>query len=238
MNLIIWEMLRFFHQCPIAWENATKPTVWGEPRKLVIIFSPWYGYFFPFRFPSYGILHHVGNAWVFSSISHSTGKCNNTHCMGKTQKIGNHAFPIAWVLFYHPIPILWYTSSYGKIYGFSYEFLIVQENSTKPILWGGPAKLVLILLPQYGCFFPIQFTSCGMLHYMGNAWVFPSISYSTKKFNKTHHMGRTWEIVTNNFSIVWVVFSCQISILWSSSLHGKCMSFLINFQQHGKIQQK
>ena len=29
-----------FHQFSIAWENATKPTVWGEAGKLVIILFP------------------------------------------------------------------------------------------------------------------------------------------------------------------------------------------------------
>ena len=35
---MIWEMLSY--QFPIAWENATKPIVWGEPGKLVIILFP------------------------------------------------------------------------------------------------------------------------------------------------------------------------------------------------------
>ena len=41
---------------------------------------------------------------------------------------------------------------------------------------------------------------------MENAWVSPSISHSTRKFNKTHHMGRTREIGTHTFPIVWVLF--------------------------------
>ena len=62
--------------------------------------------------------HDMGNIWVFPSISHSMGKCNKTHRMGKTWEIGNHIFHIAWVLFSHPIPILSYTSSYRKCMGF------------------------------------------------------------------------------------------------------------------------
>ena len=34
--------------------------------------------------------HHMGNAWVSSYISHSTGKCNKTHGMGKVWEIDNH----------------------------------------------------------------------------------------------------------------------------------------------------
>ena len=34
---------------------------------------------FPIRFPSYCILHPMGNAWVFSSDSHSMGNSSKTH---------------------------------------------------------------------------------------------------------------------------------------------------------------
>ena len=39
-NFMIWEMLGFSRQFSIAWENATKPIVWGEPAKLVIVLFP------------------------------------------------------------------------------------------------------------------------------------------------------------------------------------------------------
>ena len=116
----------------------------------------------------------MGNAWVFSSISHSMGKCNKTHRMGKTWEIGIHTFPIVWALFSHPIPILWYTSLHGKCMGFHI-----------------------------------------MSHGMG-------------KCNKTHRMGKTWEIGIHTFPIVWVLFSHPILILWYTSLHGKCVGFHIN----------
>ena len=50
---------------------------------------------------------------------------------------------------------------------------------------------------------------------------------------KTHRMGRAWEIGAHTFDIVWILFSYQISILWHTSSHGKCMFFLI---KHGKRQ--
>ena len=37
---IIWEMHEFPHQFPIVQENATKPIVWIESGKLVLILSP------------------------------------------------------------------------------------------------------------------------------------------------------------------------------------------------------
>ena len=57
------------------------------------------------------------------------------------------------------------------------------------------------------------------------------------KCNKTHGMGKVWEIDTHTFSIVWVLFSHQIPILWYTSSYGKCMCFPINFSQYGKMQQ-
>ena len=91
----IWEMYEFPHKFPMVRENATKPMVSGNSGKLILILVPWYGRFFPIRFPSYGILHHMGNAWVSPSISHSMRKCNKTLPMRWTWEIGTHTFPIA-----------------------------------------------------------------------------------------------------------------------------------------------
>ena len=110
--------------------NATKLIVWGEPGKLVLILFPYYGRFFSIRFPFYGMLHHMGNACVFSLISHNMGTNSQTHRMGKVWEIGSRIYP------------------------------------TKPTVCGEPRKLVLILFPQYGCFFPMKFTSYGILHNM------------------------------------------------------------------------
>ena len=97
--------------------------------------------------------------------------------------------------------------------------------------------MILVLFPQYGCFFPITFPSYGTLHHLENAWASRSISHTTRKCNKTHHMGRTWEIGTHTFPIVWVVFSHQIRIVWYTSWYGKCMGFPISFPQYRKMQQ-
>ena len=128
----------------------------------------------------------------------SMGKCNKTRRMGRTWEVGTHTVLIVWVFFSpsnsHPMVyfIIW------EMHGFSHQFPIVQENATKPIIWGGPGKLVLTIFPWYGCFCPIWFPSCGILHYMGNAWVFPSISHSTGKCTKTQR--KAWEIGNSYFS--------------------------------------
>ena len=87
-------------------------------------------YFFSIRFPSCGILHHIGNTWVFSSISHSMGKGRKIHQMGKAWENGS------------------------------------RENPGKPAVCGEPGKLVLIIFPEYGCFFPIRFISYGIVYHM------------------------------------------------------------------------
>ena len=209
-NLITWEMHGISHQFPIVWENATKPTIWGEPGKLVIILFPQYEYFFPIRFPSYGILHHMGNAWVFPSISHSTKKSNKTHRMGRTWEIGTHTFPIARVLFSRQIPILWYSSLHGKCMGFLINFQQHGKIQQKPSNGQSLRNQFPYFFHSMGAF-SIRFPSCGILHHMRNAWVSPSISHSTVKCNKTQ--GKAWEIGTHTFSIVWEYFSNQIPIL-------------------------
>ena len=77
-----------------------------------------------------------------------------------------------------------------------------------------------------------------MLHHMGNAWVSSSIFHSTGKCNKTHRMGRTWEIGEkySYFSgSMDAVFPVDSHFMVCSS-HGKGKCFLINFPKHGKRQ--
>ena len=90
---IIWEMHGFPHQFLIVRENATKRIVLGEPGKLVLILFPYYGRIFSIRFPFYGILHHKGNACVFSLISHNLGKYSQNHRMGKVWEMGSRKYP-------------------------------------------------------------------------------------------------------------------------------------------------
>ena len=93
-----------------------------------------------------------------------------------------------------------------EMHGSSRQFLIVQENALKPFVWGEPGKLVLTLFRQYGWFFLMRFPSYSILHHMRNALVSQLISHSTRKCNKTHRMGRTWEIGAHTFPILWALF--------------------------------
>ena len=85
--LIIWEIHGFPYQFFIVREDATKLIVWGEPGKLVLIIFPYYGRIFSIRFPFYSILHHMGNACVFSLISHNLGKDSKAISWGNFGKL-------------------------------------------------------------------------------------------------------------------------------------------------------
>ena len=128
-------------------------------------------------------------------------------------------------------------SSYGKCMDFPINLTTVWENATKLMVWAKSGKLIFIIFPQYGCIFPIRFPSCGILHYMGNAWFSLKIFHTMERCNETHYIGRTWQIGTHNFPIVWVLFSQQIPILWYTSSYVKCMCFLINFRNTEKDSQ-
>ena len=146
------------------------------------------------------------NAWIFPSFSHSTGKCNKTHRMGRTWEIGTQTFPMVWVLFYHLISILWYTSSYEKCMSFSVNFPYTGKCNKSHRMrrtWEIGTRTFPIVQVLFSHSIPILW----YLHYVGNAWVFPSICHSSKNSNKTHRMGRTRETGTHTFPIVWVLFS-------------------------------
>ena len=103
---IIWEMHGFPLQFLLAREKSNKThRMWDN-------LGNWYSYsfcsmgaFFPIRFLSYGILHHLGNAWVSPLISHSIGKCRNIHRIGRAWEIVTHTFPKVWILYFHQITI-------------------------------------------------------------------------------------------------------------------------------------
>ena len=243
---IIWEMHGFPHQFPIIRVNAAKPIVWGEPGKLVLIFFAQYGSFFPIRFPFYDILHYMGNACVFSPIFHNMGKRQPNLLNSESLRnqfpyffdnMGGFFIRFSSFDITHHMGNAWAFSSVshsmrkgrkthrmGKV-----REIGLRENPIKPVVCGEPGKLLPILFPQYGCFFPIRFTFYGILHNMENAWISPSISHTMGKCSEIHQIGRAWEIGTNFFPKLWTPFFYQVPILWYTLPHGKCINFLINF---------
>ena len=135
------------------------------------------------QFPSYGILPRIGNAWVFPLISHSSGKWNKTHCMGRIWEIVAHTFPVVWVLFsitfpscgiFHHMRNAWVSTSMSHSMGNCNEIHRigrVWETGTHTF-----CKVWVLFFHQI----PILV----MLYHMKNAWLFPSISNG--KCSKTH----------------------------------------------------
>ena len=116
-----------------------------------------------------------------------------------------------------------------KMHGLPHQFAIhgkmMQNSSSRESLGNGYPLFSLSL----GSFFSIRFPCYGILHHMWNPWVSQSISHNMGKYSKIHRVGRAWEIGTHDFLIAYLLFFYQISILWYTSLHGKLMSFSINF---------
>ena len=116
---------------------------------------PKYGGFLSIKLQFCGILHHMGNAWVFQSMSHSKEKCSKTHPMGTAYKINTHTFPKIWVLPRYPMVyfIPW------KIHEYSHQSPITWEYTAKPILWGEPGKYLAKIATFYGSFSSIRLLS-------------------------------------------------------------------------------
>ena len=137
---IIWEMHGFPHQFPTLQENATKPIVWEETGKLVLILFPQCGCFFPLD--SHPMVYFI--AWKMHGFSHqisnSIRKVSRTHQMGKAWEICSHTFSKNRCFFSldsHPVVyfIIW------EMHGFYHQFSIAQEKGRKYIKWAMPGKL-------------------------------------------------------------------------------------------------
>ena len=141
---------------------------------------------------------------------------------GENIKNGYSYFSHSMSVFSHSIPILWYTSLYGKCMGLLINFpqhgkmeqnLLYRKklgnwysyfsHSMGAFFSLGSHPMVYFIIWEIYVFShrfpaPIISPSCGILHHTGNALVSPSISRSTE--------------ITNTFSIAWALFSHQIHI--------------------------
>ena len=144
---------------------------------------------------------NTGNAWVFPKISHSTRKWNKTHQMERTWDTGTHNFPIVWVLFSHPILILWYTSSYVKWVSsplISHSTRICKKNIMGRT-WGTlgkPGRAVgshtfPIVFVVFSYLIPILWYTSSL----GKQMSFPSISHNIEKCSEMHQIGRPAKLV-------------------------------------------
>ena len=175
----------------------------------------WYSYF----------SHSMGAFFLFSS--HPVVYLLHGKCMGflinfpqnkKTQQnpsywegLGNwySYFSHSIGAFFHQTPILWYSTLHGKCMGFLINFQQHGKIQQKPLNGESLGNFHIFFIVRV--LFSIRFPFYGILQYMRNVWVSPSISHSMGKCNKT--LGKSWEIGNHTFPIVWVHFSDQIPIL-------------------------
>ena len=155
--------------------------------------------------------------------------------------------------FYPSIPILWYTSSYGKCMCFLVNFpqygKIQQNPSNGKSLGNWFPYLFHSLSAFLVCSYPVvYFIICkihGLSHQFpitwGKAaklieWEKPGKQVSRKlRENQSYreNLGNQYSCFPHGMS----AFSHQIPILWYTWSYVKFMGFLINFQQHAERQQ-
>ena len=112
----VWEA--FFHQIPILCYTTSYVKWMGFPMNfseyVKMQQNPSYGrdlaYGYPYLSQSMvnslpsnlpSILYHMGNDWVFPSISHSMGKCSKIITTGETWDVDTHTSPKVWLILYH-----------------------------------------------------------------------------------------------------------------------------------------
>ena len=157
--------------------------------------------------------------------------------MGKVWEIDNDTFPIVWVLFSRPIPILWYTSAYGKCMVFPINFPQYRKMQHNPWYGESLGNRYSHFSHSMVAFFPsdshpmVYFSTWEMY---GFPHKFPTVWENATKPTVWRKSGKLIIILK---PIVWVLFYHLIPILWYTSAYGKCIGFPINFPQCGKMQQ-
>ena len=83
--------------------------------------------------------------------------------------------------FRHKIPILWYTSSYGKCMGLPINFSQYREMQQNPLYGENLGNWYSYSSYMVWVFFPIRFPFYGIFHHMGNGCVFSSFGCHGKR---------------------------------------------------------
>ena len=110
------------HRMWRTWEIGTHtfPRVW-------VLFS--------IIFTFYGVLYHMWNTWVSSSISHSMRKCSEIHRIERAWEIGTHFSRQRMDTFLPSDSHLMVYFITWETHGFSHQSLIARENAAKSALW-------------------------------------------------------------------------------------------------------
>ena len=221
--------------------------VWGKSGKLTPIELVLFSHQTP-------ILWHTpsfGKCMGFPSISHSTEKTTKPIVQGEPENWYSY-FSHGMDAFSHQIPILWYTSSYGKCMGFPINFpqyRKIQQNpsiQTKSIHGENLGNRYSQISHNIDAIFPLDshfmvyFITWGMHVF---CYQFPITwerqpnpsngeslgNWCAEIFYKAHCMWRTSEIGTHT------QYGCLFSLYshpMNTSSHGKCTVSVIKFPQH------
>ena len=176
------------------------------------------------RFLPYGMLYHMENTWVFSSITWENaanpliGENLEKQYPCFSQRMGG-SLPLD-----SHLMVGFITS---KMHRSSRRCPIALENATKPILWEGSRTLVTILFPK------IHHRLCFITSEMHRSS--RQCPIALKKATKPILWEEPRKLVpilfpkyTHTFPKVWLFLFLQIPILWCTSSHRKCMWLTIN----------
>ena len=102
---------RIFPSTSHTTTKCSKTHLWERPGIYIAIPFPRSSYFSSIMFLSNGIQHHLGNVWVFPSISNSLKKWSNI-IYGRD--LGCRYPYLSRLFLFHEISNLWHFTSYGK----------------------------------------------------------------------------------------------------------------------------
>ena len=141
------------------------------------------------------LFHQILTLWHFTSHEKwmgcpinffNTGKSSKICPMGRTWNIDNHTFPRVWLILFHRISTLWYSTSHEKCMDFSINFFSMGKCSKIHHIGRTWYIDTHIFSQIMGNSVPANSHRMVISHYMGGTWVFSQVSRSMGEFGKTH----------------------------------------------------
>ena len=123
-----WKMHGFSHLISHSIRKMSKTHRMGKAWEISShIFSIKWVFFFSIRFPSCGILHHLGNAWIFSASFHSMGKERKTYQMRKAWEIGSRENPTKPIVCGEPGKLVLILGAFFPLESHPMVYFIIRE---------------------------------------------------------------------------------------------------------------
>ena len=204
--------------------------VWGKSEKSIIILFPWRGCFFPIRFTSYGILHHMAMHEFPHQFLIVWENAAKLIVWGENEKLVLILFPYYGRIFSIRFPFYSILSHMENACVFSLVSLNLgkdsqnhrmgkvweidsQKYSTKPVVCGEPEKLVLNLSHSMGASFFLLDSHSMAYFIICEINGFP-LPFPMGKCSEIRRIGRAQRIGTHFFPNLRILFFHQTPILW------------------------